>query len=603
MGADITERQERMSERRSETLWQALQESRSIALLNPRSPGECVAAYEILSPLGVVLEIAFRSEHALPGIQEVLGTHPEALLLAGTVLTREQAEAALAAGVAGVVSADYIPEVVDLCVDADVMCVPGGLADCGKQLVQKARLYGCTLEELRQERPWQWVYKVFPAMADETAVRSTVKAWRAVYPGVAIVYTGGVTPENVGRLARQDPQGIFCGSSLTRRLEDPELTGEDARRWLREIDRGRAQDGRSPEKESRTPSPPPEAPEARSEGVVTFGEIMLRLSPPPGNRFRQTARFDVTYGGAEANVAASLAQWGIPSRFVTALPPHDLGSAAVDKMRSHGIDTSHVLLQGDRVGIYFMEYGASQRPSRVIYDRAGSAISRIGPGAVDWDAAFAGATWFHWTGITPALSEGAAEATREAVEAAKRLGLTVSTDLNYRSKLWSKERAREIMTPLVEQVDVVVGNEEDAADVFGIEAGTTDVEQGELDFGAYEDVARQLVERFTLKMAAITLRESHSASENTWSACLFDGKEFLRSRAYRIQLVDRVGGGDAFTAGLIYGLLTGKSSQEALEFGVAASCLKQTIFGDFNLVSVAEVESLASGQAGGRIKR
>jgi 2-dehydro-3-deoxygluconokinase len=250
-----------------------------------------------------------------------------------------------------------------------------------------------------------------------------------------------------------------------------------------------------------------------------------------------------------------------------------------------------------------MEYGASQRPSRVIYDRAGSAISRIRPGAVDWDAAFAGATWFHWTGITPALSEGAAEVTREAVEAAKRLGLTVSADLNYRSKLWSRERAREIMTPLVEQVDVVVGNEQDAADVFGIEAGTSDVERGELDFGAYEDVARQLVERFTLKMAAITLRESHSASENTWSACLFDGKKFLRSRAHRIQLVDRIGGGDAFTAGLIYGLLTGKSSQEALEFGVAASCLKQTILGDFNLVSVAEVESLATGKAGGRIKR
>jgi len=574
-----------MSTQRSESLWQALQESRSIALLNPRSPGECVAAYEILAPLGVVLEIAFRSEHALPGIQAVLGAHPEAPLLAGTVLTRDQAEAALAAGVAGVVSADYIPEVVDVCVDADVMCVPGGLADCGKQLVQKARLYGCTLEELRQERPWQWVYKVFPAMADETAVRSTVKAWRAVYPGVAIVYTGGVTPENVGRLARQDPQGIFCGSSLTRGLEDPELAREDARRWLREIAHGRSREERG-----RTPSPQIEPSGVRSGGVVTFGEIMLRLSPPPGSRFRQTDRFDVTYGGAEANVAASLAQWGIPSRFVTALPPHDLGSAAVDKMR-------------DRVGIYFMEYGASQRPSRVIYDRAGSAISRIRPGTVDWEEAFAGATWFHWTGITPALSEGAAEVTREAVEAAKRLGLMVSTDLNYRSKLWSKERAREIMTPLVEQVDVVVGNEEDAAHVFGIEAGATDVERGELDFGAYEDVARQLVERFTLAMAAITLRESHSASENTWSACLFNGEEFLRSRTYRIQLVDRVGGGDAFTAGLIYGLLTGKSSEEALEFGVAASCLKQTILGDFNLVSVAEVESLASGKAGGRIKR
>ncbi|MCK5650748.1 MAG: aldolase [Gemmatimonadetes bacterium] len=578
---------------RSEALWRTLEQSRSIALLNPKSPEQCVAAYETLAPLGIVLEIAFRSEHALPGIEAVLKAHPDAGLLAGTVLTLDQAEAALAAGVAGVVSADYVPSVVHACVDADVMCVPGGLADCGKQLVQKAELYGCTLEELRRRRPWQWIYKVFPAMANEDAVHKTVDAWRAVYPGVRIVYTGGVTPENVARLSRRDPEGLFCASALTRHLDDPNRMREDAERWLESVAREREP----------SPAAQPEAQRGEAPGVVTFGEIMLRLSPPPGNRFRQATTFDVTYGGAEANVAASLAQWGLPSRYVTALPEHDLGGAAVDKLRSLGVDTSAIVRGGDRVGIYFLEHGASQRPSRVVYDRAGSAVSLLRPGEIDWDAVFAGASWFHWTGITPALSEEAAEVTHEAVRAAKRSGLTVSADLNYRSKLWSRERAREVMTSLVEQVDVVVGNEEDAANVFGIVAGDTDVDRGALDLEAYEDVARQLVDRFDLRMAAITLRESHSASENSWSACLHDGTEFLRSRSYRIQLVDRVGGGDAFTAGLIYSVLTGKSRQETLEFGVAASCLKQTIAGDFNLVTVAEVETLAAGVEGGRIER
>ncbi len=576
---------------RSETVWRALLEKRSIALLNPKSPEDCVRAYEVLAPQGVILEIAFRSEHALPGIEAVRGAYPDSLLLAGTVLTRDQAGAALAAGVAGVVSADYVPGVVQACVEADVMCIPGGMADCGKQLVQKAELYGCTLEELRRDRPWQWIYKIFPAMADEAAVRETVKAWRAVYPGVRFVYTGGVTPQNVGRLSRQDPEGIFCGSALARRVGNPDGMREDVDGWL-----GSVVGGGGDRAEVVRQSPV-------GRGVVTFGEIMLRLSPPPGTRFKQASSFDVTFGGAEANVAASLAQMGIPSRFVTALPDNDLGSAALAKLRSVGVDTSSILRQGDRIGIYFLEHGASQRPSRVIYDRAASAVSRIRSGEIDWQAVFSGATWFHWTGITPALSENAAEVTREAVGAAKGLGLTVSTDLNYRSALWSKERAREVMTSLVEQVDVVVGNEEDAADVFGIRAGTTDVDQGALDFEAYEDVAAQLVERFDLKMAAITLRESHSASENSWSACLHTGEAFLRSRTYRIKLVDRVGGGDAFTAGLIYGILSGKDHQEALEFGVAASCLKQTISGDFNMVTVPEVESLAGGAVAGRIKR
>jgi 2-dehydro-3-deoxygluconokinase len=583
---------------RSEQLWPKLLERRSIALLNPKSAEECLVAYERLSPEGVILEIAFRSEHALPGIRKVLEAHPEALLLAGTVLTRSQAEAALNAGVAGVVSADYLPGVVEVCVEADVMCVPGGLSDCGKQLVQKAEVYGYTLEELRRKRPWQWLYKMFPAAADWVRAQGTIKAWRSVYPGIRFVYTGGVTPENVRRLSEDDPEGIFCGSALVRRLDDPVGMKKDVREWVRAVS-GEEAEGQAPGPEGASE----EATSSTAPGVVTFGEIMLRLSPPVGSRFKQATTFDATYGGAEANVAASLAQWGVPTRFVTALPDHDLGSAAIAKLRSVGVDTSAILRQGERIGIYFLEHGASQRASRVIYDRAGSSVSDIRPGLIDWGKVFEGAGWFHWTGITPALSDSAAHVTMEAMEAARGLGLTVSTDLNFRSKLWSKEKAKEVMTPLVERVDVVVGNEEDAADVFGIRAGSTDVDKGSLDFAAYEEVTRALVERFDLRMAAITLRESHSASENSWSACLFDGTSFFRSPSYRIKLVDRVGGGDAFTAGLIYGLLSGKEARAALEFGVAASCLKQTISGDFNLVTVSEVEALAAGSASGRIRR
>jgi 2-dehydro-3-deoxygluconokinase len=587
---------------KSADVWQLLQENRLIALFSPTDPQQGVAVYEALAPLGVVLEIAMRGEAALPGLRAILDKHPDALVLAGTVMTREQSAQVLATGVAGVVSADYVPAVVETCVAADVMCVPGGLADAGKQLVHKAELYGFTLPELRERRPWQWVYKVFPAMADELAVRATAAAWRSVYPGLQLVYTGGVMLENVGRLARHDHDGLFCGSAVTKHAGDPERLRDVAEQWLTAIRGGRAGEGpgRVEGTEAVGPAVPVSHPTAR---VVTFGEIMLRLSPPPGHRLRRSTNMDVNYGGAEANVAVSLAQWGMASRYVTALPAHDVGQGAVDQLRSFGVDVSHVQRRGDRVGVYYLEHGAAQRPSRVIYDRAGSAIAGLGPGDVDWTAVFQGATWFHWTGITPALSDGMAALTAEAVQSAKQAGLTVSVDLNYRSKLWSRERARETMTPLMEYVDIIVANEEDAADVFGITASATRVDEGELDIESYRDVARQLVDRFHLRLAAITLRESHSASENTWSACLWDGREFLRSRSYRIQIVDRVGGGDAFTAGLVFGMLTDKSHAEALEFAVAASCLKQTIMGDFNVTSVAEVEALAAGSVAGRIKR
>jgi 2-dehydro-3-deoxygluconokinase len=375
---------------------------------------------------------------------------------------------------------------------------------------------------------------------------------------------------------------------------------EEAKRWLYAIHPDRV--------ELSSESGGPEAARPveitiKGGGVATFGEIMLRLSPPAGQRFRQARSFDVTYGGAEANVAVSLAQWGVESRFVTVLPDHDIGQSAVDLLRSLGVETSFIRRDGPRIGTYFLEHGASQRPSRVIYDRVDSAIAGIQAGEIDWDSVFDGVTWFHWTGITPALSDTAAVVTAEAVLAAKRAGVVVSADLNYRSKLWSRERAAEVMTPLMEFVDVVVANEEDAANVFGIAARGTRPELGAIDTAAYEDVARQLVERFDLKIAAITLRESHSASDNTWSACLCDGEEFRMSRSYPIHIVDRVGGGDAFSAGLIYGLMDGRGIQGALDFGVAASCLKQTLVGDFNIVSKSEVEALAGGNVAGRIKR
>ncbi|MBN2491078.1 MAG: hypothetical protein JXQ29_09530 [Planctomycetes bacterium] len=593
---------------RSTALWDRLKAARLIALISPRTSQECVAAYEALAPLGVTLEIAFRTEAALEGIRTVRAKHPDALLLAGTVLTATQAERAIGAGAAGVVSPDYFPDVVEACIRHDVLCIPGGLAEPGKTLVQKAALLGVEPEELRARHPYQWVYKLFPAMTGEHGQLETARAWKAVYPGLAIVYTGGVTAENVGRIAASDPDGIVCASALTRHVDDPARMRAEAERWLAILGSGAAAGGGAGRAVAEPAAAPaaaavrPEPPAARPL-VVTFGEIMLRLAPPGYQRLAQARVLEATFGGAEANVAVALSNLGLRARFVSAIPDQAVGQAAVNALRAHGVDTSHVLRRGSRLGIYYLEHGASQRPSRVVYDRAGSAMATIAAGQVDWNAALDGATWFHTSGITPALGDGAAEATREALAAARAAGLTVSLDLNYRGKLWSREKARAVMTPLMEYVDIVVGNEADAADVFGIRAGQTDVGAGKLDVAAYEAVARELVRQFELKMAAITLRESRSASDDRWSACLFDGTDFHVGPRYDVHLVDRVGGGDAFSAGLIHGLVTGKAPKAALAFGIAASCLKQTIPGDFSLVSAAEVEALAGGETAGRIQR
>lgn len=337
--------------------------------------------------------------------------------------------------------------------------------------------------------------------------------------------------------------------------------------------------------------------------VVTFGEIMLRLSPPGYKRFVQANSFDVIYGGGEANVAVSLANYGVPTEFVTKVPEHEIGQCAINSLRQLGVGTQHILRGGERLGIYFLEHGASQRPSKVIYDRAHSSISQVQPGEFNWEEIFKDAGWFHFTGITPALGEGPAKVTLEALQAAKAQGVTVSVDLNYRKKLWTPEQANKTMSQFMEYVDLVIANEEDAEKVFGIKAGESNVTAGKLSEEGYREVAKQLMDRFGLKKVAITLRESLSASDNNWSALLYNGQEFYRSRIYTIHIVDRVGGGDSFGGGLINGLLSGKGDQDALEFAVAASCLKHTVFGDYNLMSAAEVELLAKGDASGRVQR
>lgn len=337
--------------------------------------------------------------------------------------------------------------------------------------------------------------------------------------------------------------------------------------------------------------------------VVTFGEVMLRLAPENYLRFVQSEKYEATFGGAEANVAVSLANYGVDAAFVTKLPAHEIGQAAVNSLRKFGVDTTKIVRGGDRVGIYYCEKGASQRPSKVIYDRAYSSIATARKEDFDWDKIFDGVEWFHFTGITPALSDETAEITLEACKKAKEKGITISCDLNFRKKLWSKEKAGKVMGEVCKYVDYCIANEEDAKDVFGIEADNTDINTGKLDRNGYISVAKKLTERFNFKGVAITLRESLSANDNNWSAMLYTNGEAVFSKKYAMHIVDRVGGGDSFGGGLIYSLLNGYGAQKAIEFAVAASCLKHSIEGDYNMVSVSEVEALAKGNASGRVQR
>ena len=347
---------------------------------------------------------------------------------------------------------------------------------------------------------------------------------------------------------------------------------------------------------------------AQDQKVVTFGEIMLRLATPGYLRFSQTNNFDAIYGGGESNVAVSLANFGIPVEFVTRLPENDIGECALMEMRKRNVGTQHIARGGERLGIYFLETGAVSRGSKVIYDRAHSALSTIKPGMIDWEKVFEGANWFHWTGITPAVSQGAADVLKEALEVAASNNITISCDLNYRKKLWKYGKLpEEVMPDLVSYCDVILGNEEDAEKHFGIEPEGVDVTQGDtMDASAYESVCKQLMERFPkAKKVIITLRGSISANHNSWSGVLYDGETLYEAPTYQItHIVDRVGGGDSFMGGLIYGLLNyDGDDSKALRFAVAASALKHTIYGDANQVTVAEVGKLMEGDASGRVSR
>lgn len=337
--------------------------------------------------------------------------------------------------------------------------------------------------------------------------------------------------------------------------------------------------------------------------VITFGEIMMRLNPEGYRRFVQCDSFEASYAGGEANVAVSLAAYGLDSAYVTKVPAHEIGQCAVNELRRYGVDTSLIVRGGERLGIYFVEKGASQRASKVIYDRANSAIALAKPGDFNWNEIFSGVDWFHFTGITPALGGDMPQVCLEACQTAKAMGIKISCDLNYRKKLWTREQANECMSKLMPYVDVCIANEEDAKDVFGIEAADTDIDSGKLSRDGYISVARQLTEKFGFDKVAITLRGSISASDNDWSGMLYsDGKAYF-SPTYHVHIVDRVGGGDSFGGGLIYSLINGYDGQKAIDFAVAASCLKHSIEHDFNLVSVAEVENLAAGNASGRVQR
>ena len=337
--------------------------------------------------------------------------------------------------------------------------------------------------------------------------------------------------------------------------------------------------------------------------VVTLGEIMLRLSTPDFKRFVQADTFDVTYGGGEANVAAALCNYGLDGAFVSKVPDNAIGQSAINHLRRYGVDTQFIARGGKRLGIYFLETGASMRASQVIYDRADAAIAEAEISDFDFDKIFENASWFHTTGITPALSDKAAALTEAALKAAKSKGITTSIDLNYRKKLWSKEKAKEVMTRLCEYVDVCIGNEEDAETTLGFKSKGTDVTKGELNLEGYKDVFQQMKEKFGFKYIASTLRESYSASDNGWSALVYDGNEFYHSKKYEVRIIDRVGSGDSFASGFIYGLVTGMELKDAAEFGVAASALKHTIPGDMNHATLSDVKGLMKGDASGRVVR
>ena len=554
-------------------------------------------------------EVTFRKEGAELVIKAMKEAYPDMLVGAGTVLKKEQVIMAIEAGAEFIVSPGLDEDIVKLCLEKNVCVIPGV-----STASEVAKAYSLGLN----------VVKFFPAEAAGGV--KMLKALAAPYNMMVFMPTGGISMANMA--SYYDLKNVIaCGGSfmidaaaikagnfdrikdltgeVVKALEDIGLSKMFSAPVSASINYPFGSDSESDDKDSVSAISDKniDLSGLSEKKVVTFGELMLRLAPEGYLRFVQADTFGATFGGGEANVSISLANFGMDSEFVTKLPSHEIGQMAVNSLRKFGVDTSMITRGGNRVGIYYLEKGASQRPSKVIYDRAGSAIAEAKAGDFDWDKIFDGAGWFHFTGITPALSDSLAEICLEACKKAKEKGIVVSCDLNYRNKLWSKEKAGEVMGRLCEYVDVCISNEEDANDVFKIKAQGTDVTAGEINSEGYKYVAEELKKRFGFSYVAITLRESISASDNRWGAMLYDGNDYYFSKKYNVHIVDRVGGGDSFGAGLIYSLAHNAKAQDAIEFAVAASCLKHSIEGDYNFVSVDEVNKLAKGDASGRVQR
>ena len=535
-------------------------------------------------------EITFRTEAAEKAIQVFAKNFPDFLVGAGTVLSPEQADKAIAAGAKFIVSPGLNPKVGEHCVNLGYPIIPG-VSTAGE--IEQAMSFG--LE----------VVKFFPAEA--AGGLKFIKALSAPYPNIKFMPTGGINAQNIAEYAAFS-KIVACGGSWM--VSKELISSKDFKKIEEEsaIALQIVKEARNPKKspgaltalsfDSKPSTKTNQAPK-----VITMGEIMLRLSPTGFNRFVQADALELIFGGAEANVAVSLANFGMQSSYITKLPAHEIGQAAVNSLRRYGVDVSGIVRGGKRVGIYFLEKGASQRASKVIYDRANSAIAEASPEDFNWKEIFKGASWFHFTGITPALSKNAAEICLEACKTARSMGITVSCDLNYRKKLWTPDEAKETMSSICEFVDICISNEEDAEKIFGITSKNTNVSSGKLNEKGYKEVAAKLCKKFGFQKVGITLRESTSASENNWSAMLYTKGKAYFSKKYTMQVVDRLGGGDSFAAALICAELKGFKPQKQIDFASAASCLKHSINGDFNQVSFDEVLTLAQGDASGRVQR
>ena len=535
-----------------------------------------------------VAEVTFRTDAAEESIRLISKEFPNMLVGAGTVLTTEQVDRAVNAGAKFIVSPGFNPNVVKYCIDKNIPVAPG----CNNPSnMEQAMEMGLD------------VVKFFPA--EQSGGVKAIKAMAAPYVNLKFMPTGGINAKNLADYLSFN-KIIACGGSWM-------VSGDLVKN--KEFDKIEALTKEAVAKVDAIRNP--KAPEAvvcgqksisfkSGKKVVTMGEIMLRLSTPNNERFIQADEFDVNYGGGEANVAVSLANFGYDTEYVTALPANPIGESAIAALRKYNVGTKYISRSGDRVGIYYLETGSAMRASNVVYDRAHSSISEAKISEFNFDAIFKDASWFHFTGITPAISDSAAELTKAACIAAKKNGVTVSCDLNFRKKLWTSEKAKKVMTDLMQYVDVCIGNEEDANKVLGFKAENTDVTKGELNLKGYEEVFNKMIDTFGFKYVISSLRQSVSASNNGWSACIMDGttRKFYHSKTYSITpIVDRVGGGDSFAAGCICGLLDELAMEDALEFGVAASALKHTIPGDFNYVTRAEVDNLKGGDGSGRVQR